>query len=76
MDDKDKKPNANEIVQICATLGGVIGFSVFQGIAPSLFSSSPGSGINYTRVMWAGVAGGGATLVGGGIGLIIKKSRK
>jgi hypothetical protein len=72
---QDQKTPQGNIVQICMTLGFIISIPIFQMVAPKIFPSSPTSGINISRSIWAGVVGGGATLVGAGVGILIERSR-
>jgi hypothetical protein len=77
MNDQDKKRGAdNMVLTFCMAMGMVVGSSIFQGVAPKIFPSSPNGGINTSRIIWAGAVGGGSSIVGAGIGILINKVRK
>jgi hypothetical protein len=77
MNQPDKNaPQTNKIVQTCSILFLVIGIVVFQFVGPQLFPTPPGGGMNWTRVMWAGIVGGVSALIGAGIGKLIDSARK
>jgi hypothetical protein len=76
MSPQDKKPTSGNIAHIYTTLGLIFGVISFQVVAPKIFPSSPGSRIDISRSIWAGIFGGGASLIGLGIGTLIERSRK
>lgn len=59
-------------VSTAERLGRIIGFIaailIFQFFVRQLFESPPGGGINFLRLLCAGLMGGGGVLVGGLIG--------
>ena len=63
-----KSPNANRFALIF-TVAGIVGFQAF---APQFFGERTG-GINFSRMIWAGIVGGGAALLGYGLGVLLDK---
>jgi uncharacterized membrane protein len=72
---EDKKPPGSKTPQICAIVFLVIGIVVFQVVAPNLFPTPAGGGINWTRSIMAGVVGGACAALGAVVGLLIDKMR-
>jgi len=71
---EDKKPLMSKTVQMCSFVFLLIGFGVFQALAPSFFPAQPG-GINFEQTMWAGIVGGVSGMIGFGIGKVIVRLR-
>ena len=68
------KKQASSLGNTLAMVFGIAGAIGFQAVAPQFFGER-GSGINFNRVMWAGIIGGGAALVGYVIGAALDKNR-
>jgi hypothetical protein len=66
------KPKQSPIVQGCAIAFLVVGIVGFQVVAPKLFPTPPGGGINFERTLWAGVVGAVAAVIGAGVGKLIE----
>ena len=75
-DFEDKRPSGSKMPQICAIIFRVIGIAIFQVVAPNLFPTPAGGGINWTRSIMAGVVGGACAALGAIVGLLIDKARK
>jgi hypothetical protein len=76
MSSDPQKPAPSKTVQTWSLIFLVIGVVGFQSVAPTLFPRQPGDGINMTRVLAAGVVGGGFAMVGGLVGTLIDRARK
>jgi hypothetical protein len=73
---ENKPPATSKIVQTSMIFFLVVGIAVFQVVGPNLFPTPPGGGMNWERVMWAGIVGGLSALIGAGIGKLIENARK
>ena len=59
-----------------AMILGVVGIVGFQIIGRQFFERPPGGGIDFTRVMWAGIVGGAFSGIGYVIGKAVGGHRK
>jgi len=51
----EKKAPPNKTVQICMIVFLAIGIGGYQAVAPKLFPTPPGGGLNLERIVWASV---------------------
>jgi hypothetical protein len=72
----EKKPPQRRTVQICAIVFFALGLGGFQAVAPRLFPTPPGGGLNVERILWAGIVGGACAGIGAGLGKLIDGLRK
>jgi hypothetical protein len=73
---EEKRPERSKTVQTCAMVFGLVGITGFQVLAPTLFPRAPGTGLDLSQMLWAGLVGGGCAALGTVIGHIIESMRK